>query len=221
MSDYTSAPPAWKADATGTPHGWINTHTGELLVATKHIDAGQITAATPATPWVGTANTTTNKATLLNVQTTSGVLAVGQVLTGTGMPAGTFVQGIADAVGSVTITGGGTGYVQGAAVVFTGGGGQGAAGTLNVTDGVVDSITMTSYGFGYTSAPVVSAPTGADLVASAVLTGTATMCVPATATGTAVDLTGTPKVAEIAIEVTQTPAMRTAYGIGDVPDYLD
>lgn len=50
---------------------------------------------------------------------------------------------------------GGTGYAAGN-LVFAGGGGAGAAGTYTVAGGVIDSITMTSWGTGYTSAPTVS-----------------------------------------------------------------
>jgi hypothetical protein len=59
----------------------------------------------------------------------------------------------ADAVTSVTVTTGGTGYTNGAAVVFFGGGGTGAAGTINVSGGVITSVTVTNGGSGYTSTP--------------------------------------------------------------------
>lgn len=53
--------------------------------------------------------------------------------------------------GGVIVTGG-SNYV-GPSVVFTGGGGTGAAATLTQSGGAVNSITFTSFGAGYTSAP--------------------------------------------------------------------
>jgi hypothetical protein len=61
----------------------------------------------------------------------------------------------ADAVTSVTVTNGGTGYTNGAAVVFYGGGGTGATGTINVSGGVITSVTVSAGGSGYTSNPNV------------------------------------------------------------------
>ncbi|HWT82627.1 MAG TPA: hypothetical protein VN648_27925 [Candidatus Methylomirabilis sp.] len=66
--------------------------------------------------------------------------------------------------GTVTgaiITNGGTNY-SGPSVVFTGGGGTGAAATLTQSGGAVNTITFTSFGSGYTSAPAaVISDTGA------------------------------------------------------------
>ena len=47
-------------------------------------------------------------------------------------------------VTSVTITNGGTGYTDGGAVTFSGGGGVGAVGTLLETGGVIDSVSLTA-----------------------------------------------------------------------------
>lgn len=58
-------------------------------------------------------------------------------------------------VDDVTISDGGTGYDAGT-LVFSGGGGSGAAGTYTVTGNVIDGITITNNGSGYTSAPTVA-----------------------------------------------------------------
>ena len=61
----------------------------------------------------------------------------------------------------VQIVAGGTGFAAGPQVVtFTGGGGSGAAGTATITAGVVTTISITSQGTGYTSAPAVSVAGG-------------------------------------------------------------
>lgn len=67
----------------------------------------------------------------------------------------------ANAVSSVTVTNGGSGYITGATVSFSGGGGTGATGTPVVSGGVITGVTVTAGGSGYTSAPTVtfSAPT--------------------------------------------------------------
>jgi hypothetical protein len=73
----------------------------------------------------------------------------------------TFYQAIQSvdfqAVASVTINSGGSGYTSAPAVSFTGGGGSGATATATVSStGRVTAITMTNGGSGYTSAPVVA-----------------------------------------------------------------
>jgi hypothetical protein len=62
----------------------------------------------------------------------------------------------------VTVTAGGTGYTNGAAVAATisGGGGTGATATALVVGGVIQSITVTNPGAGYTSDPTVTVATG-------------------------------------------------------------
>ena len=59
-------------------------------------------------------------------------------------------------------------YVNGNAFSVTGGAGSGLAGTINVTAGVITSVTITNGGSSYTSVPTVTAPTGtgATLTAS-------------------------------------------------------
>ena len=62
----------------------------------------------------------------------------------------------ANAVSSVTVVSGGSGYTATPAVTFSGGGGTLAAATAVVTDGVVTAINVTNGGSGYTSAPSVA-----------------------------------------------------------------
>jgi hypothetical protein len=62
----------------------------------------------------------------------------------------------ANAVSSVTVVSGGSGYTAVPAVTFTGGGGTGAAATAVVTGGVVTAINVTAGGSGYTTDPTVT-----------------------------------------------------------------
>ncbi len=72
-------------------------------------------------------------------------------------------------VGSVTITNGGTLYVTGQSLIFTGANTTPAVGTIHATAGVIDSIVLTDHGTGYSAAPTVTVNTvagiGAILVA--------------------------------------------------------
>jgi hypothetical protein len=62
-----------------------------------------------------------------------------------------------DKVTWVSVTNGGTGYTSAPTVVFTGGGGSGAAATAYIDQaGIVCGIRMTNFGSGYTSAPTIS-----------------------------------------------------------------
>jgi len=65
-------------------------------------------------------------------------------------------------VGKVTVTAGGTGFVQGAAVTFGAppAGGRVAKGFINVGAGIITSVQITDPGFGYITAPTCTAPTG-------------------------------------------------------------
>lgn len=65
-------------------------------------------------------------------------------------------------VGKVTVTAGGTGYVDKAAVTFGAAptGGRTAKGYINVTGGVIQSVQITDPGYGYVTAPTCTAPTG-------------------------------------------------------------
>lgn len=71
-------------------------------------------------------------------------------------------------IASVSVTAGGTGYTSVPTVVFTGGGGTGAAATAVVTQGVVTSIALTNAGSGYTSLPAVTLSGGGGTGATAV-----------------------------------------------------
>lgn len=70
-------------------------------------------------------------------------------------------------VTQVMVKAGGSGYVAGDTITFTGVG-SGAAGTLNILNGAIQSVTMTNVGSGYISDPTVTinttSGTGANLV---------------------------------------------------------
>ena len=70
---------------------------------------------------------------------------------------------------TINVTNGGSGYTN-PTVVLTGGGGSGATATATVVQGAIATITLTSLGSGYTSAPTVTIndPTGTGATASAV-----------------------------------------------------
>jgi FtsP/CotA-like multicopper oxidase with cupredoxin domain len=63
---------------------------------------------------------------------------------------------VGQALRSVTLTSGGTGYTSAPAVSFVGGGGTGAAATATVSGGAVNYVALTNPGSGYSSAPVVA-----------------------------------------------------------------
>ena len=71
-------------------------------------------------------------------------------------------------ISTLTLVSGGTGYTTGA-LIFTGGGGTGAAGTFIASAGVITSVTLTAAGSGYTSAPTVSAASGSGLSVTATI----------------------------------------------------
>ena len=67
---------------------------------------------------------------------------------------------VGSGVRAVSIANAGSGYVNGThQLVFTGGGGSGARGTVTVSGGVMTTINMVSPGTGYTSAPTITFPT--------------------------------------------------------------
>ncbi len=74
-------------------------------------------------------------------------------------------------VSTVIVSNGGTGYTQGAAAVFSAApaGGVTATGTVNVTGGVITSITFTNPGAGYITAPSVSVAGGSSAVLTPVI----------------------------------------------------
>lgn len=63
---------------------------------------------------------------------------------------------------ATSVVTGGTGYTNGATatVTITGGGGTGATATALVSGGIVQSVTITAKGYGYTSTPAMSVPGG-------------------------------------------------------------
>ena len=65
-----------------------------------------------------------------------------------------FLPNYTQAIGSLTITNGGTGYTAGT-LSATGGGGSGFAGTYTVDAGVIKTVTITNGGSGYTSLPTI------------------------------------------------------------------
>lgn len=72
----------------------------------------------------------------------------------------------ASEVGKVTVTAGGSGFTDGTAVTFSGGGAtRQAQGVIKVTAGAITAVTITDPGAGYTSAPTCTASggTGATL----------------------------------------------------------
>lgn len=76
----------------------------------------------------------------------------------------TAVLGVED---DITVTAGGSGYSSDPTVVFTGGGGTGAAATAARTGDAVTSVTVTDAGTGYTSQPAVSFSGGGGTGATA------------------------------------------------------
>jgi hypothetical protein len=77
---------------------------------------------------------------------------------------------LATGVTSISITSPGTGYTSAPTVVFTGGGGTGAAAVTTIVAGTVTAITITNPGSGYTSAPTISFTGGATTSAAATAT---------------------------------------------------
>ncbi len=83
----------------------------------------------------------------------------------------TTIASTGNSIQQVTIQTSGTLYSPADTVVFTGGGGTGAAGTITVVGGQITVITMTAAGSGYTSAPAVSitTSTGSGFAGTAIL----------------------------------------------------
>jgi hypothetical protein len=79
----------------------------------------------------------------------------------------TALTGGLNAVDSVVVTNGGTGYTSAPTVAFTGGGGSGAAATAIVAGGKVVRIDVTNPGTGYTSVPAVGFTLGGGSGAAA------------------------------------------------------
>jgi hypothetical protein len=93
---------------------------------------------------------------------------------------------ILSSVQSITLTDGGSGYTSTPSVVFSGGGGSGAAANAIVSGGVVTAINLTQAGSNYTSAPSISITGGGGSGATATLVvagPTATITPPSSMTG--------------------------------------
>lgn len=129
--------------APGTGYSQSSTLTISSASATAHASingAGTITSITVDT--AGSNYTSTATATI--AAATQSDVTVTATLTGDGV-ASSFTLG--DSVAR---------YIFAPTVVFTGGGGTGAAAHANVSNGVITSITRDAAGSGYTSAPTVS-----------------------------------------------------------------
>jgi titin len=186
-SGYTSTPtvtfPA-PSGATGTAA------TGYAV--TNITNSGSVFSVTVGFAITATFNSGSSVLTL--VDATSG-LQIGQPITGAGIAPSTTITGFSgDSAGSqvtlsvsttagsgstgeqLNVTSGGVGYGSAPTVIFSGGGGTGAAGFATVTNGVVTSVTVTNGGAGYTSAPTVTLTGGGGTgaIATAALNGTVT-----------------------------------------------
>jgi hypothetical protein len=91
-------------------------------------------------------------------------VALGESFT---QPSGTTETPLPLTLDAVTVLEGGAGYTTVPTVVFSGGGGTGAAATATVTQGRVVSVTFTNYGSGYTSLPGVTFSGGGGTGATA------------------------------------------------------
>lgn len=96
-----------------------------------------------------------------------------------------FTFASSQAVQSVTVTNGGTGYTDAPAVAFSGGSGTGAAGYAIVNNGVVSSIVITAPGSGYSGTPTVAftGGGGSSAAGTAVVGGAYTEVPPYTTAG--------------------------------------
>ena len=127
---------------------------------------------------------------------------LGQLITGTGIPANTLVSGLTTnalrTLGTIT---GGTLYTNGTytGVALTGGGGLGATANITVSGGAVTAVTLVDRGAGYALVGVLSAAaasiggtgSGFSVPVSALWVQTITMSAAATVTGTALLAFGT------------------------------
>ena len=132
------------------------------------------------------------------VELTATILAAGP---GSGVPTGTVnfsdtfggvitklgTPTLTTGVGIVAITDGGSGYTSAPSIMFTGGGGSGAAGIATINSaGVVTGVIITNPGSGYTSTPTVTFTSGGGSGAegNAVLSGVASLTVESLVPGT-------------------------------------
>lgn len=142
----------WKWRADWSPYGTsVWDYNGATLMA----------ASTQGTLQIGSATPERNPTKALDIKTTT---------QGLGLPVMTQAQRDAiKEVISVTIGAGGTSYVGGSALTFSGGGGSGARAAITVSSGVITAVLMISGGKGYTSAPTATAPTGSGATLTPVL----------------------------------------------------
>ena len=103
---------------------------------------------------VAAAPTAANVA-LLYGNTTSGVYTTNQTI-GLFLVNAAEMSAGSDNVTAVSVSTGGTGYLEVPGVAFSGGGGSSAAATASISGGAVSSIAVTDTGAGYTSTPTVN-----------------------------------------------------------------
>lgn len=130
-SGYTSAPTVTFFGGAGTG-----------ATATASIENGSVVAFTVTNPGTGY-----NPGDQVQVAFTGGGSDDDAILEAT-ISSGT--------IGQLELIAGGTGYTSAPTVVFTGGGGTGAAATATESGGSVTVLTLTDGGSGYTSSPTIS-----------------------------------------------------------------
>lgn len=142
----TSTYEVWRPDSVGAPASFTNTLPITLALCSE-CPAGYTLVAS-----------------------TESYLIQRPVAPGTDLTTSSAQQTYANTIGSayaasergvtgVALSAGGTGYGNGTfPLVFAGGGGSGAAGTITVVGGVAQTPVITAKGYGYTSAPTVTAP---------------------------------------------------------------
>lgn len=110
----------------------------------NYVNAGVTFSGGGGSGAAATPNTSGNS--IVSVNVTNGGTGYGTA------PTVAFTSGVA----SVTVTNPGTNYANSTTCSFSGGGGTGAAATVQVAAGLIIGITMTNYGSGYTSAPTIT-----------------------------------------------------------------
>lgn len=141
----TSSYSVWRETSDGAPAAFVNTQPVLLSVCDEcpsgYTLVTEQTVYTVTRPVAATVDLSTPAA----QQTYANTI---------GTAYGTAGRGIATLGGNA-----GTGYTDGTfPLVFTGGGGSGAAGTVTVAGGIITARTITNKGQNYTSAPTVTAP---------------------------------------------------------------
>ena len=122
----------------------------------------------------GKTDTANDKPTFANTADVTGItIAEAHANTGVAHPGWVKVTTGTGPVASIAVTAGGSGYTNGASLTISGGGGSGAAGTIQVANGAITGVVLSTGGSGYTSAPTVTAPTGTGATFSVTLGGRA------------------------------------------------